>query len=323
MNAAGRLAAFGVGLAVAFVTAYTTAAAVVPAPAATPTITSATPPPAAASAPAGGPAAPAAAPPADPAGLSLARGGYQLSPVQAPNSIGAPGELRFSILDPAGRPLVDYDTVHDKLLHLIVVRSDGTQFSHVHPSLDRRTGAWSIPFEWKAAGTYRIFADFTPTGGRQLTLTRAVDVAGAFTPSRIQGSRTIDRVDGYTVELQGDLIAGAPTELTARITRGDRPVTSLQPYLGAFGHLVALRDGDLAYLHVHPEGDEPAPRDSGGPAVAFAATAPTAGRYLLYLDFQVEGTVRTATFVLDATRAADRGTAPTPAPAHDTGHGGH
>ena len=193
----------------------------------------------------------------------------------------------------------------------------------MHPSLDRRTGAWSIPFEWKAAGTYRIFADFTPTGGRQLTLTRAVDVAGAFTPSRIQGSRTIDRVDGYTVELQGDLIAGAPTELTARITRGDRPVTSLQPYLGAFGHLVALRDGDLAYLHVHPEGDEPAPRDSGGPAVAFAATAPTAGRYLLYLDFQVEGTVRTATFVLDATRAADRGTAPTPAPAHDTGHGGH
>ena len=29
-------------------------------------------------------------------------------------------------------------------------------------------------------------------------------------------------------------------------------MTDLQPYLGAYGHLVALRDGDLAYLHVHP-----------------------------------------------------------------------
>ena len=39
------------------------------------------------------------------------------------------------------------------------------------------------------------------------------------------------------------------------MSRDGRPVTDLQPYLGAFGHLVALRSGDLAYLHVHPADD--------------------------------------------------------------------
>ena len=77
-------------------------------------------------------------------------------------------------------------------------------------------------------------------------------------------------------------------------------MTTLEPYLGAFGHLVALREGDLAYLHVHAEGDEPQARDTAGPEIGFAAEAPTADRYLLYLDFQVDGQVQTAEFVIDA-----------------------
>lgn len=119
------------------------------------------------------------------------------------------------------------------------------------------------------------------------------------------------------------MTAGTSAQLTARITRDGQPVTALQPYLGAFGHLVALREGDLAYLHVHPEGAEPSPGDHGGPTVPFAATAPTAGRYLLYLDFQIQDTVRTATFVVDATRGGLGATAPTPDADHSAGHSGH
>lgn len=309
MNAAGRLAVFGAVLAVAFGAAYTTAAAIAPdSPAA-----------AAEDHPSSEPAraVPASA---DQAGLSLADGGYQLSPVQAPGTVGARGLLSFAVLDQAGRPLRNYQTVHDKQLHLIVVRSDGGHYAHVHPLFDRDSGRWSIPWNWNAAGTYRVFADFTPAGGGQLTLTRAVDVSGAFSPSATTGARTVDHVAGYTVELDGTLAAGTSSRLTARITRDGRPVAALQPYLGAFGHLVALRDGDLAYLHVHPEGDEPSPGDSGGPTVSFAATAPTAGRYLLYLDFRVQDTVHTAAFVVDATYGGD---ASQPDGSPDAGHSGH
>lgn len=234
-------------------------------------------------------------------GLSLGVDGYAMSAVSAPASPGEPGELAFRIEDAAGTPVTAYTTAHEKELHLIVVRSDGSQFRHVHPVLDEATGTWSLPWEWTEAGTYRVFADFTPAGGdaASLTLTRTVQVAGEVTTVAPEPTR-VAQVDGYTVSVDGDLEAGAVGDLTFTVTRDGRPVTSLEPYLGAFGHLVALRDGDLAYLHVHAAGDEPAAGETSGPEIAFAAEAPTAGRYLLYLDFQVDGTVHTAEFVLDA-----------------------
>jgi hypothetical protein len=51
---------------------------------------------------------------------------------------------------------------------------------------------------------------------------------------------------------------------------------------------VALRDGDLAFLHVHPTGDEH--------STAFDATFPTTGAYRLFLQFQVDGVVQTVAF---------------------------
>lgn len=235
-----------------------------------------------------------------PAGLALSAGGYALAPVEAPGAIGEAGELRFRILDESGHPLTDYATEHGNELHLIVVRADGAQFRHVHPELDTASGTWSLPWTWKAAGTYRVYADFAARGAEGITLSRTVQVAGDVTPA-VTEVRTTAETDGYIVRLEGELVAGAAADLTLEVSRNGAPVTTLEPYLGAFGHLVALREGDLAYLHVHPEGAEPAAGETGGPAIRFAATAPTAGRYLLYLDFQVDGEVHTAEFALDAT----------------------
>ncbi|GAA2466355.1 hypothetical protein GCM10023100_74820 [Actinocorallia cavernae] len=79
------------------------------------------------------------------------------------------------------------------------------------------------------------------------------------------------------------------------------PVGDLQPYLGAYGHLVALRAGGLAYLHVHPSGEPGDGTTKPGPEVSFTVTAPTAGRYRLFFDFQHEGKVRTAAFTVHTT----------------------
>ena len=83
-------------------------------------------------------------------------------------------------------------------------------------------------------------------------------------------------VDGLDVEIAGDLVPGSRSALTVTIRRDNAPVTTLQPYLGAFGHLVALREGDLAYLHVHPESTAPlrqaqGPEATSGPEVHFGA----------------------------------------------------
>src|SRR5699024_680787 len=86
-------------------------------------------------------------------------------------------------------------------------------------------------------------------------------------------------------------------------TLNGEPVTELEPYLGAFGHLVALRQGDLAYLHVHPHGEAPQAGETSGPQVPFEATAPTPGRYLLFFDCQVDGQVYTAPLVSETTSA--------------------
>jgi hypothetical protein len=70
------------------------------------------------------------------------------------------------------------------------------------------------------------------------------------------------------------------------ITTDGAPVRT-EPYLGAGGHLVALRDGDLAFLHVHPAQDH---------SVEFDATFPTEGRYRLFLQFKHAGRVHTVAF---------------------------
>jgi hypothetical protein len=148
-----------------------------------------------------------------------------------------------------------------------------------------------------------------------------VEVAGTLDPAVPAVSAT-DEVDGFDVSVEGDLSAGSASALTVSVTRNEQPVTSLEPYLGAYGHLVALREGDLAYLHVHPEGAEPVAGQTSGPDVDFATTAPTPGRYYLYFDFQVDGQVHTARFALDTTDTSG-GTAATGSSTATAEHGGH
>lgn len=237
------------------------------------------------------------------AGVSSAQSGHLLSPVDAPAAVGRAGTLSFRILDAAGEAVRRFAISHEKELHLIVVRADGTEFRHVHPTVGA-DGTWSLPWSWSEAGTYRVFADFVPeAGAHAVTLTRTVDVAGGFTPVAPEPTRTAT-VGGYTAELRGEVAAGSGSELTFSVSKDGEPVTDLEPYLGAFGHLVALRHGDLAFLHVHPEDEEPAPGATAGPEIGFVAELPTPGRYLLYLDFQVGGTVHSAPFVVDATGTA-------------------
>ncbi len=234
-------------------------------------------------------------------GLGLAENGFTLADVTAPDEVGPAGELSLTVRDEDGAAVTDFEVDHEKELHLIVVRSDGQQFRHVHPEREA-DGSWSIDWKWEAAGSYRVFADFVPGAtGEGVTLSTTVQVSGEVEAQPATRPVTEVEVDGFTVSVAGDLVPGTSSPLTLSVTREGQPVTDLEPYLGSFGHLVALRDGDLAYLHVHPRGDTPEAGKTSGPQVVFEATIPTAGRYLLYFDFQVDGQVHSAPLVVDTT----------------------
>lgn len=240
-------------------------------------------------------------PPTAPAvgGLEVSAGGYTLVPADSSLEAG-PVDFRFRIDGPDGAVLTDYDVEHDQRLHLIVVRRDLSRYQHVHPTLDA-DGTWSVPVDLGLPGTYRVFADFTPKGASTgLTLGADVTVAGDQTPTPLPAPATEFEIDGYTVTLSGDVAVGAESDLTLSVERDGRPVTDLQPYLGAYGHLVTLRSGDLGYLHVHPDGEPGDGRTDPGPGVEFHTTVPSPGTYRLYFDFRHGDVVRTAEFTVVA-----------------------
>ncbi|GAA4959848.1 hypothetical protein [Actinoplanes utahensis] len=298
MNTPTKLGAFGLGLAVVFTAALGLGRAFGPTPA-----------PAATTAhndhkPATGQNTTATA--ALPAGLQVTQDGYRLQPISTELAVGEPRPFQFRIDGPDGAPVTGYTVSHDKDLHLIVVRRDLSGFQHVHPER-AADGTWSIPLSVAAAGQYRVFADFQPAGHSDgLTLGADLPARGDYQPTPLPAPGRTATVDGYTVTLTGDLKAGGSSRLTLSVSKDGAPVTDLQPYLGAYGHLVALRDADLAYLHVHPDGEPGDGKTAAGPDIVFHADVPSEGAYRLYLDFQHGGKVRTAEFTASA------GTPPAP-----------
>jgi hypothetical protein len=234
---------------------------------------------------------------ADPVrGLSISENGMTLELGQTTLERSRAAQLSFRVTDESGEPVRDYDVEHTKQMHLIVVRRDMAGFQHLHPTMDE-SGTWSTPITIPDAGIYRLFADFSHEGE---TTTLAADLAvDGSTDWRAlpEQTKTVGAGDGYEVSVAGDdSTAGQDSELTFTVTRDGKPV-DVERYLGADGHLVALREGDMAFLHTHPE-----EHADGSDAIRFTTEYPSAGRYRLFLQFKHEGEVHTAAFTREVSR---------------------
>jgi hypothetical protein len=223
-------------------------------------------------------------------GLAVTNDGLTLQLASSTARAGTTSPLSFRITGRDGRTVRDFDVEHTKRMHLIVVRRDLTGFQHLHPA-QRADGSWTVPLRLRDAGTYRVLADFSHDGKPQ-TLADDLQVDGTVRSQALPAPVARTTVDGLDVRLtEGASHAGEESELAFALTRRGKAVP-VQNYLGAKGHLVALREGDLAFLHVHP--------DAG--RLRFMATFPSAGRYRLFLQFQVDGRVRTAAFTQEVAR---------------------
>jgi hypothetical protein len=236
--------------------------------------------------------APAARDPAAPAHVHTGGGSYGLVVESAAFAVGVSQPLRFSVHAPDGAVVTRFETVHDKQLHLIVVRTDLTGYQHLHPSLGS-DGVWSTPLTLATPGSWRIFADFATVAsdGHRVdeTVSAQLSVTGAFAPVALPAAAPSFVVEGIEVTLDGAIRPGGTVPLTVRTSAGP-----LDRYLGAFGHLVVVRADDLSYVHVHPE--EQLYRG----AVRFWVSVPGPGKYRAFFDFSVGGVVRTAEFTLAA-----------------------
>jgi hypothetical protein len=218
-------------------------------------------------------------------GLAVADDGLRVVVEDPELRRGRQETLRFRIVDERGQTVRDFDVEHEKRMHLILARRDLSAFQHLHPE-QADDGSWRVDVRLDDAGSYRLFADFShDEEARTLATDLRVDGAADLRPLPDPESTAVSD-GGYDVRLDaGDARPGREADLRFTITRDGVPVQT-EPYLGAGGHLVALREGDLAFLHVHPADD----------SVSFAATFPTEGRYRLFLQFKHEGRVQTVAF---------------------------
>lgn len=239
-----------------------------------------------------------------PPGLAVAQDELRLVPDRTSLPRGESATYRFRILDADGEIVRDFDVEHERRMHLIVVRRDFTGFQHLHPRM-QADGTWETQVDLADAGVYRVFADFAGAG-TSATLASDLFVAGAFEPQPLpEPAEVAPAGEGYEVRLDSAKPQpGDQTPVEFTVMRDGERVDRVEPYLGADGHLVALREHDQAFLHTHPEGK------AGGPGpIRFEVSYPTAGRYRLYLQFRHGGKVRTVAFTQEV-GDADAGAAP-------------
>jgi hypothetical protein len=189
---------------------------------------------------------------------------------------GEPVELRLEVRDRenAKDTVKAFEIVHEKPMHLIVVRKDLAHFAHEHPALEG--GVFRLRHTFASGGEYRVFADVAPRGAGGQVLMAKLRVAG----SEVRETAT----DPAEMKSVGVLPSRKSTPVEFRF----RDTQDLEPYLGAPGHLILIHEDAETFVHSHPMQDISSDGD-----LRFLARLPKPGGYRGWLQFQRAGKVIT------------------------------
>jgi hypothetical protein len=208
--------------------------------------------------------------------------------------------LTPSIVGKEGEP-VALELHHEKKIHLIMVSSDLSWFAHEHPEY-QASGSYDLPFTLPNGGDYFLYADYMPAGGSSQLEKIQINVTGKPATAKVYSTAQLTgKAGGYEVKLSttnGKIESGSLQHMGATVTKTGKVVdpNTLENYLGAKAHVVVVGLEDKDYLHVHP--------DIEGNAFDLHATFAKPGIYRCWFQFQAEGKVQVADFVLDVTQGA-------------------
>lgn len=218
---------------------------------------------------------------------------YPLEVEQSPDLI-RPGEaaiLTFRVLNPeTNKPVEHFEIVHEKLMHLFAVSENLEFFAHLHPVL-QADGSFRLPVQFPYGGMYRLLADFYPSGSVPQLAVATLFVSGNCPPAHLSPSLAPSKSENLTASLRMDPeqpLAALETKLFFTLN----PVEGLEPYLGAWGHMLAASADLIDMLHLHPFLVTP------GSGVQFNIVFPRPGLYRIWTQFQRSGVVNTVVFTV-------------------------
>ena len=218
-------------------------------------------------------------------------------------------KLVISVTDQRlGDTIRDFELVHDKLMHLIIVGEDLSYFAHIHPTLEDNGENFTIFHTFPESGRYKLWIDFKPKDGNQTLVAFIIKISGypvhKYVPlvyDRKYVKESLDRKYQISLKLPEKLVSHNDADIVFGISDvAGNPVADLEPLMGAGGHSVIISSDIKEFLHVHPT-EEVEPSWKGGHAISFKTNFPKPGLYKVWGQFQHEGRIIIADFSLEVT----------------------
>jgi hypothetical protein len=224
-------------------------------------------------------------------------------------------ELAFTIKNEKGETVKDLKIVHEKPMHLLVVSADLSEFYHLHPEL-QADGSFKAPFAFANGGKYKLFVDITlPNSDKPFISSFDLNVKGDLSETEKLTVDTIleQKIGGIRVEMKpdGEFVAGKEMLLNFYVTDilTKKPSTDLQNYLGEKAHFVVISQDLQDFVHAHPISNNSGEHNHGDMDMKMPQTSnatvsahivfPKAGIYKLWAQFQRNGRVIDAPFIVD------------------------
>lgn len=228
--------------------------------------------------------------------------GFTLDQLETKATSGYGGRLTFRIQQENGVPLTTYEPVQTKPLHLYIVSEDLSTYLHLHPTKNMG-GTWTADVPALPAGEIHVVADFIAIDEvgelYPLVLGDDLTIEGSPAPVALPKPEPTQKVDGYSVALGDELVAGQEAKLSLKVTEKGKPA-ALEPYLDAWAHTSVFAADTLAFSHLHPA-QEWKEGQSAPDELTLVWTPPAPGNYRFFVQFQTASGLHLAEFTRTVT----------------------